>query len=211
MPGQLLLRIDHKRFFLYAIAVAVLNILMASSANAQQTWTITVSPTGNDSKPGYSVSPTTATGTGTCKYPTQQIAKKLYVCPGDTVLWAVSSPSSTYQMYLFCEDSILFKATGATHWFDISHTGVRQDGGKITLNAAQAGYHDYSLAVFEPTARRLYIEDPKIIIGTGTVEDDIRAKSLKLEELVTGEEAKQKARDILKDIDKDLKQLSPPK
>lgn len=210
MLAQLILGTNRKRFFVYAITVAVCSILIASTAKAKSTWTITVVATGSKSKPSYNI---TMTGSNICGYSIPADFRNLYVCQGDDVFWTVKSTGNPaqFQMYVYHEDPIILQNNNPIQWFDISDTKP-QDGGTVTSDGSMVLDHKYYVAVFDKNSHRLYVEDPKVIIGTGKLTAEvkaIRAKCGDLEKLVT--EDKEKAKAICNDIEKRLNQLLPPK
>jgi hypothetical protein len=198
------------RCMVFATAVAAFCILSASSANAQSTtWTVTVIATGSDAKPEYKVSPTS----GGCPNQTTQNPKKLHVCAGDTVQWIASTTKTQNDMYLFQEESILLDPSGVpTQGFYIQDTAPV--GGKITSDASLVGWHEYYIGVWDKNAKRLYVDDPKIIIGTGPpleLLDEVRKDCGKFARSFSDETKANEAQTICRDVEQKLKKLLAPK
>ncbi len=210
MNHQISLRTIGTRCMVFATAVAAFCILSVSSANAQSTtWTVTVVATGSDAKPEYTVSPTS----GGCPNQTTQNPKKLHVCPGDTVQWVASTTKTQNQMYLFQEEPILLDTSGApTQGFYVQDT--TPVGGKITSDASLVGWHEYYVGVWDKNAKRLYVDDPKIIIGNGPpleLLEDIRKDCGKFARSFSDETKANEAKKLCMDTEQKLKKLLTPK
>jgi hypothetical protein len=186
MPTQPKLSSNRKNFSIYILAAIALSIFPTWGAEAQTTWTITVVATGNHQKPvRYDVS---RVDTGVpCVYSNND-AKKLKVCLKDTIRWAAETDAGTdgtkkNELFVFHEDPILIDTTNATVQTLHASYGKTADG-HVDPHAPQ-GDHEYYVAIYDKSNTRWYAEDPKIIIG-GTL-----------------------AIDLVLDIQKDCKQLSP--
>jgi hypothetical protein len=74
------------------------------------------------------------------------------------------------QMIVFFEDDILDKGGSPTHTFH-AQDGMA-DGGTIDSNNTSADVpYEYVVLVSDNLTKQVFIHDPKIIIGTGTVYD----------------------------------------
>lgn len=173
MRQRLKVKTKCNRYVVFAIATAVLAATFASSARGQvstkQTnppWIITVVATGSNERPHYTVSP--AAGTSLCHHDenTTPTAKVLTVCPGDIIWWVASTKSSQSQMYLYHEESYLFNSNGAlAQGFEAVNTVKIQ--ATVDPNATEGDEHKYYVSVYDNVTKRLYVDDPKIMIGTG--------------------------------------------
>jgi hypothetical protein len=77
------------------------------------------------------------------------------------VNWIVKADDTQYEMRIYQEELILPKQS-----FGITETNPT-DGGLVTSDPSLIGWHEYYVAVFKKNKKRLYVDDPKIIIGTG--------------------------------------------
>lgn len=228
MPAQLIHGINRKRFLAYAIVIAASGILSASNANAQPlprrqstTWVITIVATGSSAtqtKPDkYTVSRNNTPLVGCPYINNPNDASNLTVCRGDIVQWKAETTKDPYQkmkneMFISQEDPIqLDKNQNPTQVFHESDGNVA--GGKIRLDAS-LGDHEYYVIVLDRFTNHRYVEDPKIIIGTGFVDDllhHIQGDCSQLLNLISGDEAKERANKICQDAVKELRNLSHPK
>jgi hypothetical protein len=173
-------------FILLAIRIAVLGGLIATAANAQvapattepTTWTITIDATTKPSAAnpnpalGYAVGrqdpPSPAVG---CIYDNPD-PRNVKVCPKDMVFWTVKTADAPLQkakneMFVFHEDAILLDDTGSRHVFHASNGG--KDGAKADPKfSSDVQQHEYHVAVIDELNHHVYLEDPKIMIGTGS-------------------------------------------
>ena len=227
MPNHLIFPANRKRTLIYAIAAVVLSISLAPGARAQATatptatattWTINVDATGQGPTPAYAISsPSSAPKTCSKTNPTQpSTGNVLYVCAGDTVQWTATTSKMNGHVYLYHVDPVLNDSSGATaHGFE-GLAGQPING--IVKPTAALGQHEYYVAVFDSDAHRLYVEDPKIIIGTGnkngTISDlvnSIQPQAVQLRDLVNGDptasrRAKEQAEKLVRDVQK-LKEI----
>jgi hypothetical protein len=180
------LEVKFKHFLTLAIALAVFGGLFVTNANAQvvpaktepTTWTITIDATTKPSaanpnpKLVYTVEredpPPPAVG---CIYDNPD-ARNLEVCPNDIVQWTAKTADAPLQkpkneMFVFHEDAILLDKDGPRHVFHASDGG--SDGAtadpKVSSDVTQ---HEYHVAVIDELNHHIYLEDPKIMIGTGS-------------------------------------------
>jgi hypothetical protein len=201
MTNQLIPGTGRKRFLVYTIAV--LGILFPFSVKAQTTWTVTVDVSSLNKKPVYKVG-LTASGANPCPYTAQDQShpEALKVCPGDKVLWTATTSSGTYDMYVYLEDAKLISTGGLVHV-----TPASSVGGTVS-SLKPAGSYEYYVAIVDQTSGRLFIDDPKIVIGTGTNMDSLinieqkaeaLSKSLTVGKSVT-QEQKKDAQQIVDDV-----------
>ena len=196
------------RSVFFTVAAIAFSSLFVSSARAQYlptTWTITIDGTGPRLKPGYrpvTFSPTT----GGCPYATLAAdTERLQVCLGDTVIWQANTSTPKNVMSVITEDPVLDQNNIPTQAFNASDS-VPVKG---TVDAsASLGSHEYLVVIFNKSTKRSYIDDPKIIIGTGSsidvmkkLLDSIELQAIHLRALVDdsrlGEEAKKQAKQIV--------------
>lgn len=153
------------RFLMVVTLLAIFAILLVPRASAQATtWTITIDATGSSSNPGYSVSPTT----GGCPFTLKQNPENLAVCPGDKIVWQLMSTEKLSELYLYHEDAILLDPnTNSPHGVQASN-----DNPSLTYtvksNPSLQGPHKYYVAALDKKTARLYVADPKVIIGQGS-------------------------------------------
>jgi hypothetical protein len=214
MPYELIPSSSRVRLMVFAIAAVTFGSLSVSSAKAQHTtWTITVDGTGPRLKPSYTV--TFQPPTGGCSYATLTLdPEKLQVCQGDTVNWVAKTkpdPSTSKlrnETCVFQEDPVLDQGATPAQGFHTSD-GVPV-GGVVDANASP-GPHEYYVVVFDKVTNRSYMDDPKIIIGTGShievikkLLDSIEPQATQLRALVDdsrlGEEAKKQAKQIVDSV-----------
>jgi hypothetical protein len=172
MTYALMLALGCKRLLFFVIAIASFGIVLVSSAKAQTTWTVTVDVTSLNKKPVYTLLPPIVNGSPACKYTTQKHPESLYVCNDDIVLFqANTAPDSSshlmnYDLYIYQEDDMIVDNSATPVPIPIVHakTGTAK-GGKVS---GKNGAHAYYVAVFDNANNRMYVDDPKIIIGTGS-------------------------------------------
>jgi hypothetical protein len=173
-------------------AIATLGILLVPAAKGQesakaqtkagtQIWDVTVDVTSGDTH--YKVVPDqTNPNNFSCKFAAgdeKASEKVLRVCPNDTVYWhAVTKPDSSSklksQMIILCEDDIIFNSQdNAAHTFK-AQDGAK-DGGAIYTGTSYDVPYEYSVFIFDKNAKQVFIDDPKIIIGTGNIMDVVRS------------------------------------
>jgi hypothetical protein len=174
---RLKLETSRKLYAVSAVAIAALTMASASTANGQVSpksttpnWTITIVATGSNERPHYTVVP--AAGSGACDNdenpsPTASI---LTVCPGDTIEWTAKTTSAGQsKMYLFQEDSYLFDSSGVPAQGFEAVNGIID--AKVDPKATPGDEHKYYVSVYDNVTKRLYVDDPKIMIGTGSKVD----------------------------------------
>jgi hypothetical protein len=191
--------------FLITLVFAFL-ILLTSSAKAQSTtWIITVDSTGSKPKPVYSVSPTQ----GGCPYQAIQDPENLQVCPGDTIQWQAKSTNKKSEIYLFHEDSIFDQNGTSPHGFQATDDKLTK-AAQIKSDPSLQGAHEYYVAVFDKKTERVYVHDPKVIIGKGSPLELLEDMQEDCGPLVSGlannSTAREQARAICEDVEK-LKKL----
>jgi hypothetical protein len=213
-----------RKSLLLCFRLVAFGVLLASSARAQTTtWIVTISVSGASEAPTYSVKSTPANAPTCSKaHPTQGTNGDVYVCQNDKVYWTAATKKDSNgkmqsEMFILHEDSILDKtgATYPTHGFHARDGG--QDGGSIDPDYDSGDPHEYYVFVFDKLTQQMYVDDPKIIIGTGTVDEvserlnDIKQQARQLRVLVTAdpastneqkEEAIRRERKMATDVDK---------
>jgi hypothetical protein len=160
MSRQLSLRTIGTRCVVFAIELAVFGILLASSAQAQTNWIISVDATGSGRKPTYHVAPTI----GGCPFQLHQDPQNLHVCPGDKVQWQVISTKKKSELYIDQVDTIFDQSGASPKGFHASDDQPT-DSAQIKSNSSLVGGHEYSVSAVDKDTNRLYVDDPKIIIG----------------------------------------------
>jgi hypothetical protein len=185
MANQSIYGIRRNRFLVYALVAS--GLLIPSCAKAQTTWTVAVDVSSMNKKPVYHVGPPAYNGTPSCKYTlADQIhPEALKVCQGDTVQWVATTNSATYDLYVYQEDADVLSSAGTSVSLVHVTPANPKDGAVISAHAAP-GPHEYYVAVADQAdpKGRLYVDDPKIIIGTGTkidAEVSNRLKNILLE------------------------------
>jgi hypothetical protein len=169
-------------------ALAVLFAVFASAGSAQgltnsaseragagQTWTITIHAMGLGQKPFYTVSPPASQAKCTDPEIPAPSARMLTVCPGDMIVWKVMT-SGSYKLVIYDEDPCLTDASGTIQWFE-SNASVAVT---VDPTATVGDQHKYNVYVYNSSLKRLYVDDPKYIIGGGrslgrTIHEDIEA------------------------------------
>ena len=105
-------------------------------------------------------------------------------------------------MYVYLEHAKLISTGGLVHV-----TPTSSVGGTVS-SLKPAGSYEYYVAIVDQTSGRLFIDDPKIVIGTGTNMDSLiqieqkaeaLSKSLTVGESVT-QEQKKDAQQIADDV-----------
>lgn len=211
MPNHLILGTSCKRFAVYAIAVVALGIWFVSCARAQTptTWIVLVTATSaTSSTPSYTVTPATiSSACDPADYPPTATPVKggpqpsdgdVYVCPGDTVLWnATTGPINNNEMLLYQHDAVISAGPG----FDAQNGNYV--GGLVSINVKSNPY-TYYVAVYDKGASRLFIDNPRIIIGTGGGPELKKAETKTADkktdrEVGEIEEKAQQLRDLVKD------------
>jgi hypothetical protein len=147
----------------------------SARSSAAPTWTITIHATGSGQKPYYTVSPPARTGKCADPENPAPTAERLTVCAGDTVQWNVA-PNGSDNLILYTEDSCLQDANGASQWFDSKAPIVAT----VNPHATAGEQHKYYVTVYDDPTKRLYVDDPKFIIGGGR-----RAGRVLLEDIET--------------------------
>jgi hypothetical protein len=173
MPRQLILGTGRKRLVVYAIAVLAFAVLFIPNAKAQMTWTVMVDVSSLNQKPVYTVAP--PTGSSSCNYSAPTHPETLYVCGGDIVLFKATTrvpmgASVTYDLYVYPERTILIDSSTGNP-LTVVHATASDNmgkGGKVSTDAKLLGTYEYHVAVVDENNGRLFVDDPKIVIGTGT-------------------------------------------
>jgi hypothetical protein len=179
MPAQLRQSPKFPKMFICLIVLTFSSVFLACGAEAQTTWTVTITATPATTKLKYSYA-STPPGASNCA-PAIPIpapsGKDLYVCSGDTIHWMVvtqdnGSTKKSNKLTIFQEDWILFDDAGdPTEGFKATD-GVPTTGGATDLLAAQ-GSHKYHASVYDKAHGVKYHDDPTIIIG-GKLGDDLQ-------------------------------------
>ena len=208
MPYQLTSETGRVPSVCLALAVVAFGSLFVSSAQAQHlptTWTITVDGTGPRLKPGYTV--TYLPANGGCPYATAAVdPERLKVCQGDTVNWIANTSTTKNVMSVIHEDPVMDQNHIPTQAFSASDSSPV--GAVVDSNAVFLGPHEYFVVVFDKSTRRSYVDDPKIMIGTGSAIEimkellvSIEPQAIQLRALVDnsrlGKDAKEQAKQIV--------------
>jgi hypothetical protein len=97
----------------------------------------------------------------------------LYVCRDDKICWmAVTTPDGAgkmhSEMFIFVDDDVVDNDDAT---MTITHAFRAKGGAKICgpvdEGAGEEVDHKYGVVVFDRSTKRIYIDDPKIRIGTG--------------------------------------------
>lgn len=195
----------------FVIALAVLGIIFVSSANAQTTWKITIVANGSKEKPTYKVSPRADSSDCADDQNPAPTAEILTVCPGDIIVWqsATTEPAgfaTPGRTYIYHEDVFLL---------DQSKTTLEALNGKpitatVDPKAVAGEQHKYYVAAYDELQKRLYLDDPKIIIGTGSEDDlvrGIRKDCQKLLSRLKNPDAETQGKQLCEAVDKDVQKL----
>jgi len=193
-------QLSRNRCIIFAFAVAALNILSAFSLSAQKTtkarartqatnWVITIDVSSGDPTPVYDISPKPTSVNYPCTFSAGDQAngpKVLRVCPDDTVVWQAKTsgtPSTMRsQMIVLFEDAIIDNKNGDPVQTFHAQDGM-QDGGAIDSSASSDVAYEYSVFVSDKLTKQVFIDDPKIIIGTGTAYDVLNNAETNCEKL----------------------------
>jgi hypothetical protein len=219
MSHGLKLEAHCRTLVMFAIATLVILLVPAAkgqeSAKAQtkivaQAWDVTVNVTTGDTH--YEVVPDqTNPNNFSCKFaPSDEKAseKVLRVCPNDTVKWhAITQQDGSgklkSQMIILCEDDIIINSQlNAAHTFKAQDGAT--DGGGIYAGVSYDVPYEYSVFVFDKNAKQVFIDDPKIIIGTGNIVDVVRS----MEKTCDEKRAKSDEYAITKKLCKDVQTLT---
>lgn len=216
MLNQLIFGTGRRRFLIYATAIAAFVVLLAFTAKAQTTWTVTVNVSSGKERPVYTLSsnPSGAPNcAGTNPSPKPSV-EYLYVCPHDTVNWVAKASTVAYSLTVYFKQPVLDDGTSSvptppTQVLHGSNTQPQPAGGPIDNNALPNTY-EYSVGVFDPAANHLYVHDPKIIIGTGGGPEYLRNQMIGDCDQLKGRvdaDAESDAIKLCKEIDRDVKAL----
>ena len=218
MPRELFCRLNDKRLMFPAIAIAALSFCFASRASGQTypqtTWTIHIggtasAPTAKSRKPTYKY--TWDPPTGGCPYANKTInpdgQPTLNVCEIDKVNWVAEnsngSKMSSSEMVVYLQEPILLNENDSpTHGFHASNGN--STGGPIAPHALLGSQHKYYVIALDESVGQTYYDDPKIIIGTGHIEDlfrEIRNLSEAIRAFLPEDSAAEK---LLHDVDVDV-------
>ncbi|MGC1451709.1 MAG: hypothetical protein WA830_16880 [Candidatus Sulfotelmatobacter sp.] len=178
MPAQLSHFPNLKKVLISLMVMTFSCVCFTYKVEAQTTWLVTVDVTSGSDTPTYQIIPTEGTG-DTCD-PTQKnkgTSGDIYVCPDDTIYWTAKTKKDGngnmhHHMIIRQEDDILDKAKGGDPIHVFHAREGKQDGGPID-DTAGYGEHEYSVFIFDKNGPELYVNDPKIIIGGTTLEDEL--------------------------------------
>jgi hypothetical protein len=210
---------------LLCAAAAVLFMFLPCKATGQTKWMITVNATGASEMPTYSIA-SDPPNAPNCDPSGAKPGTNgdLYVCLHDKICWiAVTTPDGAgnmhSEMFIFVDDDILDKDDNTR---TITHAFRAKNGAKICGPVddwtGEEVDHKYGVVVFDRSTKRIYIDDPKIRIGTGTAVPALRyfqeachSQSKFIADLDVKDESKKQAiinrfRDICEDVRK-LKSL----
>jgi len=155
----------YQQVVMYIAGLCVLGSLFPISTGAQVTWTLTIDFSSEQDKPVYSVS---QSGTSACNYPTPKDAYFLNICAGDSVVWNAKTKSGNYKLKIFFHRPCLDDSSGTlAQWFSGDNaptTGGKTDG---TINFDPHEEYRYDVAVYDTSRNKVFVHDPKIIVGTG--------------------------------------------
>lgn len=153
----------------------------AQSSTPTPTWLVTVDVTkpnvnGSWEIPNYSVGPEPGSPqphTCTSSVPTSPDKGDVLVCPGDAVHWKAVTTSPGAFITVYEKDGVLLNNNVPPHWFHNNPNQPNQNIGAATDSAnPQTGAHGYAIAVYDPGATqprpKLVLDDPQIVIGSGT-------------------------------------------
>lgn len=169
-----------KYLLMFAVAVAAFGFLFISDARAQgsstPTWRISVDVTGPNETPVYKLqSPEPKPAKERCEFDDPNpisTAENLYVCPGDQIYWVVTSNNAHVETFLYHKDAILYNEDGdIARGFHASNKDTIK--GEVSGYAAPNADHKYYVVVLDRDIPKTHYGDPKIIIGTGTVDDSL--------------------------------------
>jgi hypothetical protein len=220
MRPHLNLEARFKHFVVLALALAAFGSLFVTGAKAQNskstapTWTITVIANGSKEKPQYSVFPTAGSSQCYNDENPSPTASTLTVCPDDIILWKAQTTSGKYKLYIFHEESYLKDVNG------VYSQGFEDVNGQILATVghdANGSYeHKYYVTVYDKVTKRLYLDDPKIMIGTGSrhaLEKQIRQDCKKLHSMPERSKEEDQVAALCDKLDADGQtiQTSPPK
>jgi hypothetical protein len=192
MHRYLNLEASFKHVAIVAVALASFGSLFVTSAKAQATtWTVTIDVTSLNKKPVYFI----AKSNGSCPYAPSH-PESLHVCASDKVQWQAKTSGSANLIYIYQEDNILLDASGAALVPTLQATNGAPVGGIIDSAASKIGPHEYYIAVFDGANNRLYIDDPKIIIGTGTLDDVVLKMEKDCDKMPSDSDAKKLCREV---------------
>jgi len=180
MPSYSIFDIPGARLLLFgAVAAVAFGYVTEPAAKAQGAptpgtkWVVTVdvtmpNPSGGPEVPTYSLSstpdsPPTCGASSTASTSLGDVP----VCPGDTVLWVAKTARGHGAITVYEWDGVLHNGSASPHWF---HGNVGDKiGGTTPAAHPQTGPHEYVVSVYDPDANppKLFVDDPKIIVGSG--------------------------------------------
>jgi hypothetical protein len=212
MRQDLNLKASFKHFVMVAIALASFSFLLPFSASAQSssttTWKIQVDVTGSPTKPAYSLlAPEPKPAKERCTFADPNAistAENLLVCPDDAINWVVKSNKTHLELFLYHKDAVLYDDEGDTaHGFHASNKDTTE-GALVSEYATTDVDHKYYVVVLDKDTPLTYYDDPKIIIGTGSVGDVVRS----MEKLCKGVSTRPDAKDLSRRLCKDVQILT---
>ena len=191
-----------KRSIVFAFAITALTVALASNAKAlSTTWKIKIDVSSGNEKPSYSVTPPANTHNCAGANPSPApSAEYLYICAGDSVQWEVKTKGGNGKLSVYQKDLFLYKGAAQAQWFHAKEG--QSDGGTTDVNTPKGQVHEYSVAVFDDDSANphLYVHDPKIIIGTGIVDEVVRDMASVCKAKSTESDAKNVATRLCKDV-----------
>jgi hypothetical protein len=187
------------------VAAFVFGLLSPSRAAAQTIWTLTIDFSKGDDAPSYDVT-TSGTSIGGCSYPVPSDGYSITICPGDYVVWKAKTPGKKYSLRVYFPLAALNDSSSKlAHWFEGDDANVTT-GGQTGVSPDDHVQYQYAVSVYDKGTghNKLYLHDPRIIIGTGG-----KSASNILHDL--NSDAKQLDRSLQDNLDeevrKDLKKL----
>jgi len=174
MPAQL---VPIKTVLISMILITFSAVFFTCSAEAQTTWTVTITATHGTTKLKYDYAPSGAPNCAPAIPIPAPSGKDLYICSGDTVQWMVvtqdnGSIKKSNKLTIFQEDWILLDdGKDPTEGFKATDGALTTGGATDPL--AALGSHKYHASVYDRAYRDKYHDDPTIIIG-GKLGDDLQ-------------------------------------
>ncbi len=180
-----LLRSKHLLAF-FLLVSSLLTVLPPTSAApppwVPSTWTVLIDFSQGTDTPVYSVSRTPANGS--C--PAWTDPTSLHICAGDTLLWmSKTPPGRKNQLRIYLHHPFLDDSSGNPVRRLESNSGVAV-GGVTSQKIHEDPFEDYSYSIAVHDGTKLYIHEPKIIIGTGAnqeAKDELNELKLYAKEL----------------------------
>lgn len=151
------------------LAFAALVLLAPCGVKAQGTvWTVTADVSSGAQTPVYTVS----RAGGSCPFPAPTDAYFLTICAGDSVVWNARTSSTKYSLQILFPRPVLNDASSTlTKLFTVSNGTTTGGATNASVTGANGNPHveyEYIVSIYDTVNNKAYIDDPKIIVGTGT-------------------------------------------